>query len=173
VLRGTLRVLYGYSSTAGACRWLEGLCTLLQRILDAHAKRGAPVALTGSTAGEYYGVLECSKRAGPSRPCDSCARAPRVPVGYPLGAAHGAVRGAGTLDQQEATVERVSKEIGALADLVEANEAKGRMGQVRASTAPGYAQLMPARDYTGCCTHGVLTGMPWCPSMHVPAREWP
>jgi hypothetical protein len=83
------------------------------------------------------------------------------------------VRGAGTLDQQEATVERVSKEIGALADLVEANEAKGRMGQVRASTAPGYARLTPARDYAGCCTHGVLTGMPWCPSMHVPAREWP
>ncbi len=40
-------------------------------------------------------------------------------------------RGAGTLDAQRATIERVSKEIGALADLVEANEAKGRMGQVR------------------------------------------
>ncbi len=43
------------------------------------------------------------------------------------------VHGAGTLDQQKATIERVSKEIGALADLVEANEAKGRMGQVCAS----------------------------------------
>jgi hypothetical protein len=48
----------------------------------------------------------------------------RVPVGC-----HG-VR-AGTLDQQKATIERVSKEIGALSDLVDENEAKGRMGQVR------------------------------------------
>ncbi len=47
------------------------------------------------------------------------------------------VRGAGTLDHQRATVERVSKEIGALADLVEADEAKGRMGQVRVG-APDY-----------------------------------
>ena len=39
---------------------------------------------------------------------------------------------AGTLDQQQATIERVSKEIGALLDLVEENEAKGRVGQVRA-----------------------------------------
>ena len=41
----------------------------------------------------------------------------------------------------------MSKEIGALADLVEANEAKGRMGQVRASCA---------RLCAG--THKVLTG---------------
>ncbi len=46
-------------------------------------------------------------------------------------------RDAGTLDQQKATIERVSKEIGALADLVEANEAKGRLGQVRVG-APDY-----------------------------------
>ena len=38
---------------------------------------------------------------------------------------------AGTLDQQQATIERLSKEIGALLDLVEENEAKGRVGQVR------------------------------------------
>jgi hypothetical protein len=25
----------------GACRWLEGLCTVLNRIVDAHDKRGA------------------------------------------------------------------------------------------------------------------------------------
>jgi hypothetical protein len=25
----------------GACRWLEGLCTVLNRIVEAHEKRGA------------------------------------------------------------------------------------------------------------------------------------
>jgi hypothetical protein len=62
-------------------------------------------------------------------------------------AAHGAR--AGTLDQQRAMIEHVSKEIGALADLVEENEAKGRMGQVRTS-ALSFARLMPVRDYVGC-----------------------
>ncbi len=52
--------------------------------------------------------------------------------GIPL-ALTATARGAGTLDQQRATIERVSKEVGALADLVEENEAKGRMGQVCAS----------------------------------------
>ncbi len=37
---------------------------------------------------------------------------------------------AGTLDQQQATIERVSKEIAALFDLIEENEAKGRVEQV-------------------------------------------
>ena len=46
---------------------------------------------------------------------------------------------AGTLDQQKAMIERVSKEIGALSDLVEENEAKGRVGQVRVSTMRGYS----------------------------------
>ncbi len=64
------------------------------------------------------------------------------------------VRGAGTLDQQEATVERVSKEICALADLVEANKAKGRMGQVRASARRTMRVDACAR------LRGVLTGMP-------------
>ena len=41
---------------------------------------------------------------------------------------------AGTLDQQQATIERVSREIGALLDLVEENEAKGRVGQARGTT---------------------------------------
>ena len=26
---------------SGACRWLEGLCTVLNRIVEAHDKRGA------------------------------------------------------------------------------------------------------------------------------------
>jgi hypothetical protein len=55
------------------------------------------------------------------------------------------VRGAGTLDEQRATIERVSKAIGALADLVEENEAKGRMGQVCASarrTMRGYSRVL-------------------------------
>jgi hypothetical protein len=60
-----------------------------------------------------------------------------------------------TLDQQKATVERVSKEIGALADLVEANEAKGRMGQVRVRVIMGYSR-------------GTLGG---CVSMLVPAEH--
>ncbi len=30
----------------GACRWLEGLCTVLNRIVDAHEKRGAPHTAT-------------------------------------------------------------------------------------------------------------------------------
>ncbi len=58
------------------------------------------------------------------------------------------MRGAGTLDQQRAMIERVSKEIGALADLVEANEAKGRMGQVRASCARLCAYLRGAHGYS-------------------------
>ena len=67
-----------------------------------------------------------------------------APLGYRWGTCcvqseRPTVRGAGTLDQQKATIERVSKEIGALADLVEANEAKGRMGQVRVG-APDFAR---------------------------------
>ncbi len=64
--------------------------------------------------------------------------------------------GAGTLDEQKATVERVSKEIGALADLVEANEAKGRMGQVRASKAQPMYSPGTMRRYS----HTVLTRNP-------------
>ncbi len=70
-------------------------------------------------------------------------------------------RGAGTLDQQKATIERVSKEIGALSDLVEANEAKGRMGQVCASA------LRTVRVLTRC-SQGTLGG---CVSMLAPARH--
>ncbi len=77
-------------------------------------------------------------------PCGRCARAHRGTNWVPL-ALTTTARGAGTLDQQRATIERVSKEIGALADLVEANEAKGRMGQARV----GASDNVP---------HGVLTG---------------
>jgi hypothetical protein len=81
---------------------------VLHRIVDAHEKRGAAALVPLRP----YGGLEYSSWVG--RVGATTARA-------------------GTLDQQRATIERVSKEIGALADLVEANEAKGRMGQVRAS----------------------------------------
>ncbi len=56
-----------------------------------------------------------------------------APIGVRYGPRRSTARGAGTLDAQKATIERVSKEIGALAALVEENEAKGRMGQVCAS----------------------------------------
>ena len=49
---------------------------------------------------------------------------------------------AGTLDQQQATIERLSKEIGALLDLVEENEAKGRMGQVWMSVLSSVCALV-------------------------------
>jgi hypothetical protein len=39
---GVCALLQGYSSAVGACRWLEGLCAVLNRIVDAHEKRGAP-----------------------------------------------------------------------------------------------------------------------------------
>ena len=84
---------------------------------------------------------------------DRVGRVIRVlaPLGSRLGTpwVRPTVRGAGTLDQQEATVERVSKEIGALADLVEANEAKGRMGQVRLG-APDYVLTGYAQGTHGC-----------------------
>ncbi len=88
------------------CRWLEGLCTVLNRIVDAHEKRGVRHT---ATALWRTRVLQ----AGWTGRSEECARA-------------------GTLDQQKATVERMSKEIGVLADLVEENEAKGRVGQVLA-----------------------------------------
>ena len=68
-----------------------------------------------------------------------CSRPSLGTPWVPAKSARPTVRGAGTLDQQKATVERVSKEIGALADLVEANKAKGRMGQVRVG-APDFAR---------------------------------
>ena len=79
--------------------------------------------------------------SAPSEPFDRRVIRVLAPLGCPLGTTW-VPRGyrqsprrptarAGTLDQQKATVERVSKEVGALADLVEENEAKGRMGQVR------------------------------------------
>jgi hypothetical protein len=82
-------------------------------------------------------------------------------------------RGAGTLDAQKATIERVSKEIGALADLVEANEAKGRMGQVCASKAqPMYSPgTMRRYSHTVLTRYPRGTRVPRCMSMLVLARH--
>jgi hypothetical protein len=127
---------------------------VLNRIVDAHEKRGA----LNSTSMRPYRMLECSEQARRVRVINVRAPLvfPGVLVGYPHGNPlatpwqplghgprdHGAR--AGTLDQQRAMIERVSKEIGALSDLVEENEAKGRVGQVCIS-ALSSARLMYPR----------------------------
>ncbi len=70
---GYSRVLQGRSSAAGACRWLEGLCAVLNRIVDAHEKRGAPHTATPTA---MYGSKRV--RTGPR------ARRARALWGTPL-----------------------------------------------------------------------------------------
>ena len=113
-----------------------------------------------------------------SRPSGTCWVPLKYPHSNPLGTPwvsprRPTVRGAGTLDQQKATVERVSKEIGALADLVEENEAKGRMGQVCASKAqPMYSPgTMRRYSHTVLTRYPRGTRVPRCMSMLMLARH--
>jgi hypothetical protein len=44
---------------SGVCRWLEGLCTVLNRIVEAHEKRGA---LHTNDSGIYSGGFSSAPR---------------------------------------------------------------------------------------------------------------